>query len=72
MIDKVWWTWQNLDRDNRLNAISGTGTILNSPPSANTTLDTLIDLGYSAGAPTSRPMKDLMSTTDGMFCYVYE
>ncbi|KAN0084716.1 hypothetical protein V8E54_001183 [Elaphomyces granulatus] len=69
MIDKVWWMWQNLDRDNRLNAISGTGTFLNDPPSANTTLDTVIDLGYVAGTPT--PMRDLMSTTDGPFCYVY-
>jgi len=69
MIDKVWWTWQNLDRETRLKAISGTGTFLNNPPSANTTLDTVIDLGYSAGTPT--PMRDLMSTTDGPFCYVY-
>lgn len=69
MIDKVWWIWQNLDLPQRQNAISGTGTFLNSPPSANTTLDTLINLGYAAGSPT--PMRDLMSTTAGPFCYIY-
>ncbi|RAO71186.1 uncharacterized protein BHQ10_007198 [Talaromyces amestolkiae] len=41
MIDRVWWIWQNLDLAQRQNAISGTGTFLNYPPSANTTLDTL-------------------------------
>jgi tyrosinase len=70
MIDRVWWIWQNLDLANRQNAISGTGTFLNVPPSPNTTLDTIIDIGYAAGSPIA--MKDLMSTIDGPFCYVYE
>ncbi|PSN70209.1 Di-copper centre-containing protein [Corynespora cassiicola Philippines] len=71
MIDRVWWIWQLLDRETRTGAegISGTGTFLNEPPSANTTLDTVIDLGYAGGAPL--PMRDLMSTTDGPFCYIY-
>ncbi|KAL1970846.1 hypothetical protein VTN77DRAFT_2680 [Rasamsonia byssochlamydoides] len=69
MIDKVWWIWQSLDLPARQNAISGTGTFLNEPPSANTTLDTVINLGYAAGRPTA--MRDLMSTTAGPFCYVY-
>jgi len=68
-VDKVLVMWQNLDRDRHLFAISGTGTFLNDPPSANTTLDTVIDLGYAAVPPT--PMRDLMSTTDGPFCYFY-
>jgi tyrosinase len=70
MIDRVWWIWQNMDLANRRNAISGTGTFLNEPPSANTTLDTVIDIGYAGG--TSIAMKKLMSTTDGPFCYTYE
>jgi len=70
MIDRVWWIWQHLDPSNRLNAISGTGTFLNQPPSPNTTLDTVIDLGYAADKPFA--MRDLMSTVDGPFCYVYE
>lgn len=69
MIDRVYWIWQMLDRKNRLHAVSGTGTFMNEPPSANTTLDTVIDLGYAAGNPI--PVGDLMSTTDGPFCYVY-
>jgi tyrosinase len=75
MIDRVWWMWQNLDLANRQNAISGTGTFLNYPESANTTLDTVIDLGYAVGSDPSVgaiAMKDLMSTTAGPFCYTYE
>ncbi|KAJ5982239.1 hypothetical protein N7451_012339 [Penicillium sp. IBT 35674x] len=69
MIDRVWWIWQNLDLETRQNAISGTGTFLNSPASANTTLNTVINLGYANGEPVT--MKELMSTTAGPFCYVY-
>ncbi|EFW14572.1 hypothetical protein D8B26_006956 [Coccidioides posadasii str. Silveira] len=69
MIDRVWWIWQNLDLKNRQNAIHGTGTFLNDPPSPDTTLDTMVDLGY-AGGPML-PMRDLMSTINGPFCYVY-
>jgi tyrosinase len=71
MIDRVWWIWQLLDRKERTGAkgVSGTGTFLDSPPSANTTLDTMIDLGYAAGPPMA--VRDLMSTTGGPFCYAY-
>ncbi|RJE23969.1 tyrosinase [Aspergillus sclerotialis] len=69
MIDRVWWLWQNLDRKNRQDAIAGTDTFLNNPPSPNTTLDTMVDLGYAKGKPMK--MRDLMSTTAGPFCYVY-
>ncbi|KAF2496332.1 Di-copper centre-containing protein [Lophium mytilinum] len=71
MIDRTWWIWQTLDVRKRTGAqgISGTGTFLDSPPSANTTLDTVIDLGYAAGPQVT--MRDLMSTTSGPFCYIY-
>ncbi|KAF2741570.1 Di-copper centre-containing protein [Polyplosphaeria fusca] len=71
MIDRTWWIWQLLDQKERTGAkgISGTGTFLNTPPSANTTLETPIDLGLAAG--TVVKMKDLMSTTAGPFCYIY-
>ena len=49
MIDRTWWIWQMLDPSKRKDQISGTDTFLNVPPSANTTLDTPIDLGYAAG-----------------------
>ncbi|KAJ5602105.1 Di-copper centre-containing protein [Penicillium lagena] len=69
MIDRVWWIWQNLDLETRQNAIAGTGTFLNQPPSPNTTLATVIDLGWANLGPIA--MKDLMSASDGPFCYVY-
>ncbi|CAL5875210.1 uncharacterized protein PFLUO_LOCUS9514 [Penicillium psychrofluorescens] len=70
MIDRVWWIWQHLDLDDRQQAISGTGTFMNQPPSPNTTLDTMVDLGLAVrGAPVA--MRELMSTTAGPFCYVY-
>lgn len=64
-IDRVWWIWQQLDRKTRLGAsgISGTGTFRDMPPSANTTLETVIDLGYAASPP--KKMQELMSTTEG-------
>ncbi|KAJ5326112.1 uncharacterized protein N7506_009214 [Penicillium brevicompactum] len=69
MIDRVWWIWQSLDLEMRQNAISGTGTFMNQPASPNTTLDTVVNIGYANSGPVI--MKDLMSTTAGKFCYVY-
>lgn len=71
MIDRTWWIWQQLDRKTRFSekGISGTNTFLNAPPSANTTLDTRINLGYAADLAVT--MKDLMSTTEGPMCYIY-
>jgi tyrosinase len=69
MIDYVWWIWQNLDWEGRGDAISGTGTFLNDPPSANTTLDTVIDVGFAGEDPIA--MRDIMSTTAGPYCYIY-
>ncbi|KAI1136430.1 Di-copper centre-containing protein [Hypoxylon sp. FL0543] len=69
MIDLVWWIWQSLDYKNRRDAISGTGTFLNVPPSPNTTLDDIVDLGYAGGGPIT--MRELMSIQDGPFCYTY-
>lgn len=58
----------------RQNAISGTATWENSPPSANTTLDTEINVGWAAGetvADGTVAMGDVMSTVAGPFCYMY-
>ncbi|KAH9844847.1 Di-copper centre-containing protein [Teratosphaeria destructans] len=74
MVDLVWHLWQTLDYDARTfgsNAISGTGTLRNSPPSPNTTFDTPISLDW-AGQNKTVKMRDLMSTISGPFCYVYE
>lgn len=67
-IDRTYWIWQNQDLAARQNAISGTITLNNLPPSRNGTLDDLVDLGVNAAGV---PMKTLMSTTGGPFCYIY-
>ena len=70
-IDRTWWIWQNQDLQTRQNAIAGTITLLNSPPSRNGTLQDLIDLGVNA-API--PISKVMSTTGGAagpLCYIY-
>ncbi len=72
MIDRVWWIWQMLSPAERTRgalALAGTNTFLDTPPSANTTYDDYTLYGYASGP--SRQIKELMSTTDGPFCYVY-
>ncbi|KAK0649242.1 hypothetical protein B0T16DRAFT_127812 [Cercophora newfieldiana] len=72
MIDRVWWIWQLLspsDRAQGSTAVAGTGTFLNQPPSPNTTIDDVIDIGYAGGPPLK--IRELLSTTEGPFCYIY-
>ncbi|KAH7006753.1 hypothetical protein EDB80DRAFT_751544 [Ilyonectria destructans] len=71
MIDRIWWIWQMLSPAQRQFgsiALMGTNTFLNTPPSANTTFDDYVDLGWTG---PRRQIKDLMSTLSGPFCYVY-
>jgi tyrosinase len=68
MIDRVYWIWQNQGLPNRLSTIAGTITMSNNPPSRDGTLDDLQDLWPNA---PGIKMRDLMSSTDGPFCYVY-
>ncbi|RDW57779.1 tyrosinase [Coleophoma crateriformis] len=67
-IDRTWWIWQNQDIAARQNAISGTITLNNSPPSRNGTLDDVIEQ-YTLGASTN--ISSLMSASAGPFCYIY-
>ncbi|KAK1655826.1 tyrosinase central domain-containing protein [Colletotrichum phormii] len=68
-VDRVYWIWQMLDFANRQD-IFGTRTLQNNPPSANATLDDLIDIAPIGG---SAKLRDLMNTVGGSpFCYVYE
>lgn len=69
MIDRTWWTWQNLDLERRLYAVGATVTVNNSPPSRNATLDDAIGLGY-VGFP-ELTIGGAGSTLGGPFCYVY-
>jgi tyrosinase len=69
-IDRTWWIWQNLDLANRQNAIAGTITLNNDPPSRNGTLQDIIELGVNT-LEGGIPISDAMSTMAGPFCYIY-
>ncbi|KAJ5648559.1 hypothetical protein N7490_004931 [Penicillium lividum] len=70
MVDRIWWIWQNMDLK-RQDEISGTSTFMDTPASANVTLDHLLNVGYANGNRGPVVLRDLMSTTAGPFCYVY-
>ncbi|KAK4222214.1 putative tyrosinase [Podospora fimiseda] len=76
MIDRVWWIWQNLDPATRTNAIAGTITIFDTPPSRNGTLEDILDMGINnALAEGPKTIAELMSTVGeegSPLCYVYE
>jgi tyrosinase len=69
MIDLIWWIWQAFGLETRQNAIAGTITFMNNPPSRNTTLNNTIRLGYY-GVPDISIGQGLNALT-GPFCYVY-
>ncbi|CAG8953371.1 hypothetical protein HYFRA_00010116 [Hymenoscyphus fraxineus] len=68
-IDHVWLLWQAQDFPNRTVQIGETLTFSNSPPSAPGTPNTTTDLGFLEGTYL---LKELGSTIDGPFCYIYE
>jgi len=68
-VDRLYFIWQNLDWENRQN-IFGTATMNNQPPSAEQTLDDILDL-----SPISAPrtLGELLNTVgETPFCFVYE
>ncbi|CZS97222.1 related to monophenol monooxygenase (tyrosinase) [Rhynchosporium agropyri] len=67
-VDRLWAIWQGLDFENRRDAVTGTLTLMNTPPSAKGTINTPMDLGYIGGTKTAG---ELGSTIDGDFCYIY-
>ncbi|KAI9046822.1 hypothetical protein LZ554_008903 [Drepanopeziza brunnea f. sp. 'monogermtubi'] len=68
MVDRVWFIWQSLNWPARLTDVAGTRTIFNTPPSANTTLADLQNMG-PLGADIA--LGDLLNTLSGPFCYIY-
>ncbi len=71
MIDHVYTSWQVNYPDLADQLDGSTGTALNTPPSDVVTLDTIEpDWGYFQLA--SIPVRDLISTTAGPFCYQYD
>ncbi|KAM3081244.1 hypothetical protein ACMFMG_005199 [Clarireedia jacksonii] len=71
-MDRIWTYWQALDPEKRqylLDAGSyGHVTWANEPASELTKLTDVIDMGYAGDSTT---IQDVMSTTDGPFCYFY-
>lgn len=68
MIDRVWWTWQNLDIENRQYAIAGPTRLGGGGP--NGTLADTITMGDYVGTPNIT-IRDAMSSLAGPFCYIY-
>lgn len=71
MIDRTWTIWQSQDLANRVQVIAGGKSMMSfggSGPQGS--LEDLIDLGV-VGDKVYK-IKDLVSTVDGPFCYVYE
>lgn len=68
-VDRVWAIWQGLDPVNRQYAIAQTNTYFNMPPSANTTLNDTVQLGFAGGE--TKEIWQLTSTVEGDFCYIY-
>lgn len=82
-IDRVWWIWQMLDPETRADTSTAAGVGANPSidgpltmndeytPHGNGTAADLQNIGYvSEGEEVM--LGELMSTTSGMFCYVYE
>ncbi|KAJ4300006.1 hypothetical protein N0V90_005254 [Kalmusia sp. IMI 367209] len=70
MIDRIWWTWQNLDIEKRQYAIGNTITVNNMPPSRNATLDDVLSLGFLGVDEIT--IREAGNTLGGPFCYIYE
>lgn len=70
-IDRLWTLWQNVDPSTRQNALHGTLTYMNWPPSPEGKLEDLIDLGKLSSGGNGTMMREFMSTTEGRFCYEY-
>ncbi|KAF1993505.1 Di-copper centre-containing protein [Amniculicola lignicola CBS 123094] len=60
MIDRIWWIWQMLDPENRMNVLPG------NPPA-----DDFVDLNWSAERGLTYDMNDSIGGYDGKFCYIY-
>ncbi|KAI0810206.1 hypothetical protein GGR55DRAFT_688909 [Xylaria sp. FL0064] len=68
-IDRMYWIWQELDWAKR-QAMAGTITMMNQPPSRNGTLDDVLDI-----SPVGQAFKyrQLLDTVGGSpFCFIYE
>lgn len=73
MIDRTWSIWQTQDLPNRLAVIAGgTDMMAFGGGGKQQSLDDVVDLGVVAPGGQRYKIRDLTSTVDGPFCYVYE
>jgi tyrosinase len=70
MIDRTWYIWQTQDFPNRQQVIAG-GTSMMGGGKAQT-LEDVVDLDVVNIDGKKWKIKELVSTVDGPFCYVYE
>lgn len=75
-LDRIWDKWQRMDFDNRKTDVSGPDTMFAYPfnffgdvPYQNITIDQPIEY---PGFGDSLTIRDVMDTTSGKLCYVYE
>jgi tyrosinase len=69
MVDRVWWTWQNLDLKNRQYALSN-ATGMMPGAGAKSTLDSILTMGEYVGAKNIT-IREASNTIAGPFCYIY-
>lgn len=67
MLDRVYWLWQAL-HPALAKTIAGTLTLFNDPPSRDTSVNDLIDLGVNA--PLLK-ISNLQDTLGSDLCYIY-
>lgn len=68
-VDRLWSIWQGQNYTDRAEALDGTVTFANDPPSANATLDTVMHM-FEAGG--DMPIAKAMSTFENGYCYMYQ
>lgn len=68
MVDHVYWIWQALHLD-QADTIAGTITILNQPPSRDTSIADIIDVGVNAPPVAIEDVLDTLGQQS--LCYIY-
>ncbi|KAG6085414.1 hypothetical protein E4U15_001272 [Claviceps sp. LM218 group G6] len=67
-VDRIWSIWQALDFSTRENALDGTLTLNNVPPSRNVTLEDIMSFDFQPSILVGQRM----SPTKNGLCYVYD
>ncbi|CAF9929908.1 MAG: hypothetical protein GOMPHAMPRED_005511 [Gomphillus americanus] len=68
-IDRIWAIWQGQDLATRQNAVDGTLTAFNLPPSANGTLQSVMHFGV---LDSDKTIGFAASPTKNGYCYIYQ